>query len=54
MFLWKFHVSLLSPIIYLSGIIKLRGVSTELYFNLIFTMQSYKDLIVYILSKLLR
>ena len=32
------HVSLLS-------IINLHGVSTKLYFNLIFTMQTYKELI---------
>ena len=28
-----------------SAIINLRGVSTKLYFNLIFTMQTYKELI---------
>ena len=31
--------------IYNFAIIKLRGVCTKLYFNLIFTMQTYKELI---------
>ena len=36
-----------TPRKFIIGIINLRGVSTKLYFNLIFTMHSYKEHILY-------